>query len=366
MVLKINKLKSIILFIITFLFFTLGNLISLNIFDFNTNIERKWIVMLIYCIFSFLLIFKISFKVKKNKIFFLFLWELFIIAVFTSKQINGEFVFLEFIMYSLLIPTIFFNSELKKYKETVMFATIASVIPFIYFIGQGNTLGLLYAIAGLSSLNILSVRNAKSKYLFLTILLFSILIYLTESRTSLIAFIIVSSIYIYKELRNTQKTLIGYIKKGLLIFTPIVAVYSTYDYIKTLIFDKYTLSRMDMLSGRSEMWIDTIKYGINRFGNGENYFLNMYGIGDAHNTFIQVLGAYGLISILLFISIYVYIFIKSLSSRKIEYIGFFSLFLLLSLSENLFFVNSRFFIYNVMFFIYLGLLINDKTKIKLN
>src|SRR5690606_9951615 len=102
-------------------------------------------------------------------------------------------------------------------------------------------------------------------------------------------------------------------------------IYFSYDYIYSLMFGKYVRSYQDISSGRSRIWLGTLKTGVCLFGNGEEYFMRTYNIGDAHNTFIQILGAYGLLSFILFIIIYVYIIIKSIKTFKYpEFICFFS------------------------------------------
>lgn len=357
-----NKKKYILLLvIITSLF--LGNLISLNIFELNDNIKDKWLLLLILSIILFL-IFGFNFEIKKSVIPILILWEFFIFSIFISKYVNGEFVFLEFLLYSLLIPLSFFNPKIIKYKTLFMNASFLSVIPLIYLIQPGNTLGIILCIAGINLLNFLKIKNVSNKYIYLSIITFSIFIFFTNSRTSLIAFLIVAAIYIFTLLKRDVNSYSGFLKKGLTLTVVIFFVLSSYNYITDLLFGKYNRTSSDMLSGRGEMWEEIFRTGITTLGNGESYFLYMYNIGDAHNTYLQVLGAYGLLSFILFILLCFYMFVKSVIMKRIEYIAFLAVYFILGLGENLFVIDSRMIHANIIFIVYLGILMNEKSSKK--
>lgn len=143
-----------------------------------------------------------------------------------------------------------------------------------------------------------------------------------------------------------------------------ILLYISYDFIVNLLFHKYSGSSEDLTSGRSIMWEGTYKYGVTLFGNGESYFSYMFGIADAHNSFIQILGAYGLVSFILFLLLSILIIIKSIQFHKnIEYLCFFLAFYLLGLAENLFFIESRMTLIHLLFFMYLGSLFNESKPV---
>src|SRR5699024_8824106 len=109
-----------------------------------------------------------------------------------------------------------------------------------------------------------------------------------QSRTALLTYIGVSVLYmLYNHIIKKQnKTVISISKDILLIFGLIIIIFLTYDNIMNLLFGKWANSNLDLTSGRSLMWEGTFTTGINILGNGEEYFMNTYNIGDAHNTLI--------------------------------------------------------------------------------
>lgn len=366
MMININWLKKGLLFLILVVFLILCNLIGVNAFDMNSKIKYKWIIIFAICIvvIFFGIIIKqnfISKQLKKNRKFgFMLLWETFIIVTFISKLMHGEFLIFEFILYSAIIPASFFSVKIQSCKNTILIASIVSIIPLMSILGPLNSLGIIICIAGINSYNLLNIYEKKEIYTYIVLVLFGILIYITESRTSLIAFLLVSALVIFPKLKHNnsfKKLIVDFI---IILFISVL-IYFSYDYIYNLIFEKYTINNVDMFSGRSRIWIGTFETGITLFGNGEQYFMDTYHIGDAHNIFIEILGAYGLLSFISYILLYVYIILKAVKNiKKTEYIFNFSAFLLLGMAENLLFINSRMLLVTILFFTYLGSLINEQ------
>ncbi|NFP91580.1 O-antigen ligase family protein [Clostridium sporogenes] len=369
MIINISKLKKYTLFLITLGFLFFGNLVTINAFHLKDKIKEKWIIIFLFSIILlfFMLITKGNSNLKsierRNKLKFMVLWELFIVVTFISRYLHGEFSVFEFILFSVLVPVSFFNNKIQQYKNVILMASIISIIPLIHILGPMNSLGTIISIAGINLLNLLTIYKSRYRYvyIYISIIIFGTCIFITESRTALISFLIVSVMIIFTTLKEQNNSLMKYIKNSFKILLIIMLIYFSYDYIYSLIFDKYSISSSDMLSGRKRIWIGTFRWGITLFGNGIEYFIYNYNIADAHNTFIEILGAFGLLSFISFILIYFYIIFKSLRYfKKLEYICFFSLFLLLSLAENLFFINSRMIYSNILFLTYLGCLINEK------
>jgi len=262
----------------------------------------------------------------------------------------------------IIIPIVFFSQGILKYKNIILFSSIISFIPFLYFLQQWNSLGMLLCMMGIILLNILHGKNVKDKYVYFLISVLGILIFITESRTSLIVFSFVAFIHIFIRNFRITNSYISFIKKMVTLVTIVLLIYLSYDVINDLIFNKRSGTGDDLTSGRSDMWIGTIEYGLSMFGNGANYYMYIYNIGDAHNTFIQVLGEYGLISFIIFILIFFYIIYKSLRLENIEYLCFFGGYFGLGLAETLLFVNIKFISIDIIFFLYLGALINEKPN----
>jgi hypothetical protein len=363
---ELKKINKIIVFLVTLILFTIGNFISLNIYGLNDNFENKWLILTILCFFILLLNANVKFVIKKNKIPIITLWEILIISIFISKYTHGTFSLPEFLLYSILIPFTLFNSKILGFKVPIMLASMFSIIPLIFFIGESNTLGVILSIAGINIINFLKIREVKEKYIYMFMLLIGILIFITSSRTSLISYIVIIATYMFIVLINNKA--ISYtrlLKKGIfLVFITIIIMFSI-GKINNLLFEKYNHSNQDMLSGRGEMWEGTLNTGVHLLGNGESYFLHYYNIGDAHNTLIQVLGSYGTISSCVLLIIFIYIILRSLKLKNLVYFSFFSAFFILGLAENLFFINSRMIHINILFLVYFGCLINENKQVSL-
>lgn len=385
---NMSKIKIAFLLICTAFLF-LGNLISLNIFDLNVKIEHKWIIIFLFSIIQYLFIknidsdfnktitrdkldkFKLSSLFPKNidfnfkqmvsrnkgKLKFVFLWEIFILSVFISKAIHGNFLLLEYILYSLIIPVVFFNKKILSYKKLFLISSIISAIPLLYVLSPSNTLGIILCLTGINFINLLMIYDAKDIYICILLIIFNIVIFITKSRTSFISFLVVSILAFFILFKKGN----SFIKNILLILLLLSLIYFSYDNVYNLIFAKRINTPQRILAGREKMWFGTLKTGIRMFGNGEEYFMRFYDIGDAHNMFIQVLGAYGIFSCIILVIIYMYIFVKLFNiSHKVEYISFFLGFSFLNIAENLFFINSKIILGNILFFMYLGCLINEE------
>lgn len=360
---KVN-IKKIIVFIIVTTFMFVGNLMTNYTINPN-DIENKWLFTFYFSIVFVFFILSNKVRINKEKLIILILWEVFIISIFFSKFLHENFQILEFTFYILILPIVFFSRTIKLYKNLFLISFVISIIPFIYLlkpesIGMGNNnLGILFSIGGIILLILLKNKNVDKKYIYLSIILFTTLIYFTRSRTSLLAFLILAILHyliIIKNDKNSSYLVI--IRKLITIFITFIVIYFSYDYIYNLFFSKWSSTGADITSGRGEFWLNTLKNGLTMFGNGEDYFL-IYNVRDAHNAFIQVLGNYGLISTFLFIILFIYILAKSFRLKNIEYISFFVGFFLLSQTENLFFINSRLIGIHLLFFMYLGCIIND-------
>ncbi|WP_203289110.1 O-antigen ligase family protein [Metabacillus sp. cB07] len=363
---KVNIKKNILFLIITTFMF-IGNLMTNYTINPN-DIENKWIFTFGFSIVFFYFVLSNKVRLNREKILILMLWELLIISLFFSKLLHENFQIFEFVLYSLVLPIVFFSNSIKLYKNLFLFSFVISIIPFIYLlkpesIGMGNNnLGILFSIGGIVLLVLLNIKNVDNKFVYFSIILFTTLIYFTRSRTSLLAFLIIAILHYLIIFKSDNNSYLAVIRKLITIFVTLIVIYFSFDYIYNLFFSKWSSTGADITSGRGDFWITTINNGLTMFGNGENYFL-IYNVRDAHNAFIQILGDYGLISTFLFIILYIYIFVKSIRLKNLEYISFFVGFFLLSQTENLFFLNSRLIGVHLLFFMYLGCIINDtRTK----
>lgn len=363
------KLDNITPFYIVAIIFFIGNMISLDLFDLNQKVQNEWVIILITCFLLYVFIFQIKFLLTRKKIVLLIIWELFIISVFISKYIHGSFLLLEFLLYSLMIPLTFFGSGILKYKITFMVASTVSITPFLLLLKPWNGLAVLICISGIILLGLLIIKNIKTEYIYIYIIIFMAILFVTKSRTTLITFFIVSCIFtLFSIFKKSATSYINFNRKGLLILSFVTIGYFSFNHLRNLFLNKWgprtneIPSLSDLTSGRSDIWIGTLKNGVKLFGNGEGYFLDKFQIAHAHNIFFQILGAYGFVSLLLFLLLLLYIVFYTLKLRhKIEYLYFFTGFFVMGLAENLLPINSHLIYPSLIFFVYLGSLSNEKN-----
>ncbi|WP_077706060.1 O-antigen ligase family protein [Virgibacillus dokdonensis] len=367
---KINKILLVLLFSIIMV---ISNLMTIYYID-PDKITNKWIILLAACVVIYLFSFNkylwnifnpSRLKLHLKKIIFIFTWELFICFIFYSKYTLNEFNMFEFLVYAVFVPIIFFTSNIYQYKFSVILSFIISLTPFLYLIrpnNPNNNLGIILCIAGILLLSLLRAKKINNKYIYISMLVFFLFLFLTQSRTAILSFFVVSTFYFFNDIMKSNTSYIIIVKKIIALITILFGILLSYSFVMKMLIYKWGGSQ-DISSGRFEFWGSIINNGVTWFGKGENYFLD-YNLRDAHNIFIQVLSAYGFISFVFFVAISIYIFTKSIKLKNLEYISFFIGFYLLGQFENLFFIDSRLMGIHIVYFVYLGCLMNERKLIK--
>lgn len=300
--------------------------------------------------FPLILLFMLN-KMKNIRIqsgvFFVFI--LFILSSLISTLVNsdsGSLINVLAIAYLYALLAILFNSieenqQLNLMRSSILSSHITILIISIVFFGgisvpfkgifsNPNSMGqLLISISVVASSFFyqliynklfLNLKPEKSK-LFWSFILAILVLYLsilTKSRTSTLAVIIVyilPLLYIFfKSLRNLKNV------TSLIIFFPFAAFATwaliryteIYNLFNNLILSKFVKKSNDLTDGRSYVWQYTIdNTGI--FGNGHNFFDDTVG---AHNTFFDILGEYGWLSLIFFILFTLLILINSIKYLK--------------------------------------------------
>lgn len=365
---KVN-IRKIILLMITLVIMIYGNLMTLYIVH-PDDMENKWVFIFVVCIIIIFIsikeklsiIFNKQLTLSKYKLAIFLIWEFFIFTVFCSKFSHGEFQILEFILYSILVPLVFFSNKIQKYKGVLLISYLISILPFLYLVrsnNPGNNLGIVFCIGGIILLDFMKMKRVNEKFIYLTLILFPVLIFITKSRSALIVSLFIVAIYFFSIIIKNNDSYLIITRKLIIALISFILAISVYNSLINLFFYKWG-NNQNLTSGRIEVWLDIFNNGITLFGNGENYFLLTYGLRDAHNNLIQVLGAYGIVSFIFLIIIFIYIIFKSIRLFRLDYICFFGGYILLGQFENLFFINSRLIPIHLIFFMYLGCLINEK------
>lgn len=197
----------------------------------------------------------------------------------------------------------------------LLLATVLSLpvtYPFLAIFDNSNTMGVLATSLFVTSFTIfLSLPRKKSNFFHFIFIVFSfILIVYSGSRNALITSltIILISIVIkqYKQIRKVQRNILylflNTIKWPLTITGILIVTYFSFQtFFKENILAKFErkASTGDVFDQRTYIWERTFQEA-SLFGNGSTYFESNFGIG-AHNTFVAILGQFGIISSIVFL-----------------------------------------------------------------
>ncbi|TDM03371.1 oligosaccharide repeat unit polymerase [Macrococcus hajekii] len=358
---NLYKLFLIIYFSILFFY---CHLISINYNQINTE-ENIYKFSFILFISTFIVGFKlISFN--KNSINLVVTYVLFWISCMVSMRFNHEFKIEILVVYLVMPVIILLNQRIYSNFNLFLMSGAISILPLIYTVQSSNTFGLLIALGFVCFF--IAFTKKENIYLMMWILPIALYyIYLTGSRTTLLSFVIFISFYFIYFLRKRRLTYFNFLLNIIfLIFLVIFSIPIVNKFIE-LIFHKRSNTGNNFLADRQIFWEGTIKYGIKAWGNGKDFFVEYFSIGDSHNLFIEILGIYGMIPLILFI-IFLFniarsIFVQS-SFLNYKAFYFFSYFFLTSLTENLFFIYNRLIVYHFIFLIFVSYIINRQNKLE--
>lgn len=337
-------------------------------------------------------------KIKYNKIL-LTLVLFFTFFSVVSALFNGDlgmvlqsFLFLLlFISTSIMVDSYFNEKTIKRVGISFFLSVIPLIaLPFIVngvdsfpysgIFDNPNSFGIV-AVTAFSILmgvmmskleKYLFAKNKPSKLSIFTLFILGsitfIFIVFSASRSSFIAGILVlivgiSMIFIFSV---KHRKFFSMVLKSLLLTPLIAGLYFAITkfipinyYVDAIILNKFDRKSGNLLDGRTGVWSRTMN-DAGFFGRGEGYFEEL-GLG-AHNTFIYIMGVYGLIPLsifVLFFAVSLYYCVKFVlsSSHAFKYMPLCLLitFLALSMTEN-----QMFKITMVVAFIFIGVASNNK------
>lgn len=168
------------------------------------------------------------------------------------------------------------------------------------------------------------IGTSKYKTQFLLLLSLFVLFLLTSfsgSRTSLVAIcLIIFMIIIFHILKNTAINNISLKRVGNLFIGFIVFSISTvwfrgsryYEVFNERIIEKFIrkIDSGDILDRRGDILSATLNDS-SLFGYGPEYFIQSFGLG-AHNSFLSLLGQYGLLATIVFVLFWIYTILKGI------------------------------------------------------
>jgi len=355
------KIKDIyILGISSFLIF-IGNLVSFSSFKLNEIITNRYVIILLLLI---LLLPCMRWKYPRN-FKLLAIWYLFSLSILLSKIVNEEYDLINILILTIFIPFLFCIE--RRYLRLLCWAIVIAFIPFVYQYGASgfNSYGITTALIGINIAILLYLSEGQKTFaIFVVIVFTTILLTYLRSRTALISLLIGGFVLIYFSINSnkSKRRIFYYIVFAIAI---IILCYFYFDVISELMFNKWRLSEEDITTGRMDIWMYLLRNDVSAFGWGESYFWNNFAHGDAHNIFMQSLGRYGLISLIVFLFLLVYIFkliMKVKGKERKAFLVFFGEYIFLGMFENTLFVDIKTFSISLMFLIYLGLLLQASKR----
>jgi O-antigen ligase len=251
-------------------------------------------------------------------------WTAYSFAFILSGFANNDLIMLRDGFWSMIVVPVFFFNALprlmnKSANIMITLGLLIGVSPYIILslvlhpvwqsdskiysgvFPNSNQLGFT-AVALSSSLLVLSIGFLFSKKnptqlllvnISLVICLFIIL--LSNARTSLIAFFIISLLLFWKLFQNTRNIVITTIFSAVIVTS--ISILSSQN---PWLFERINeIQGKDALSGRDDIWAKTL-LDMKLLGNGGQYFETNFSLG-AHNTIVHILGVNGLIAAILMV-----------------------------------------------------------------
>ena len=363
-----SRLKSFVIFLVFLTTLLLGSLVILDGFGLRYAIRAYIIVPFGAFLLLWIMSERIQPLIENNGFDFLYL--LFCSFAFFSGVANGD---VYSIISALLGCVILFLLKSLTYdsldKAHTLFAIAYAASTLIVFcrypISPINSEGVIFASLGIILLNILCKKKMENYVLFF--LISAIIIFLimsTTARTPLAAFCIADVIsYFYLFARKFS------LKKNFLLISLVVLVYFFSDYIVGSL-DQYFFHKWgnaDLTSGREEYWkIVMNNLSFLGYGMDKGSFIRTLGF-NAHNTWIQVFGNFGIVCGFLFFALTITILLKiRLSFNRIVYFNFFIGWIVLSLFEDMSLFSSRYVPITMAFWMHLVLLSKEISIKKAN
>lgn len=357
---RLSTIKRIWMICITTVVMFAGVLVAYNSMNLSERIENKMLLILLYGFIIFIF-FRTKNPCRYNKIdkMFIvvcFLWMFTSVfradTIFVGVSITGVIAF-------IFLHKVFSNIDKTMYMcvaESMLLACILTI--YRYSVSSFNSQGVIIAFGGVMLMNVLCMKNKDNILLFgISVVAEVILLSLTRSRTSMMSFLIVAVLsYAYLFMKKLN------IKNLMIMILGVVLLVAMSNYLESffikVFFQKW--GNADMTSNRMNIW-RFVFANTSLLGHGVNH---MSG-GDAHNTFVQILGCSGIVTFVIFICMMALIFAKiRMVKPKIIYINFFVCWSVISMFENLDPFTSRMIPVSILFFVHLIMLAGEKMVVR--
>lgn len=212
---------------------------------------------------------------------------------------------------------------------------------------------------------------------FLGTVVVTIALFLSTKRTGIIALAVALIVYFLLNNSHNQKMRKNYFITVIIVISSVTAFIFLFNYFSDqtggYLLNRFTTIEEDQGSGRMDIWKNTISLQLDSnfegwiMGHGLNAVSRSFVGFSAHNDFLEVLYDYGIIGLILYVSLYIQLFSIAfkMHQNKYQYFPSFAiscvLFFILSLFSHLI-IYPTFFIYVSFFW---GMTIADFENSKL-
>ncbi|SOC37565.1 O-antigen ligase domain-containing protein [Salinicoccus kekensis] len=328
--------EGIILTFIFTLIFIITNLIMVDfagVQELMTGQDQTPFFILILIVILAYLFKNSKVDIKGERFLFIIIWNLYVFSIFISMIVNRDFVWTEALV--LVMLSIMFCFKLPRELLTIMvFAALISLPALLFQPHVLNETGATFVLIYTAGLMFLPRHNKAMLYYGLPA--FALLIALTESRTAIAVFVVVTVlqlIYINLYRRSGRDRKRFFIVLGIVLLGVLMAfIRPIYNFF---IGGSITSDGVDwdyLTSGRYEPWVHVVN-NMSWFGEGREY-IDFTSLLHVHNIFLDTLGRYGIITTVLFTVLLIGTLTIALMSIKTFHIALYIFtFILIGLTE---------------------------------
>lgn len=358
LIIKKQQIKDAWMFLTSTVVILFGIFVSYNALRLSDRIQNKPIIILIGVIAITLFSQKERQLEHRKTIFWLNLlfFSVLLISLFRFDGLlmsAGLFYYVSFYLLRRII-----NASEKQYKLICLSYLLAFSIAYArYGVATFNSQGVIISFAGTMLLNLLIIKKIENIWLYTgSVVIFVVLISLSRSRTSMLAFLMVA-VLTYKTLFMKKIT----VKNILIVGMGCIGLYIISDRLIDFFYNVFFMKwgNADLTSNRIYIW-EYVFARASILGGGINYIDR----SDAHNTFVQILGSSGIIIFIVSIIVTLVVLERIIKYKndKSIYINFFLLWFAVSMFENLDILTCRYIPVNFMLLVHLARLIKEPVE----
>lgn len=311
--------KLVTLLISTVYFYFLYGYMYLEYIDASFNMQ---LLTMVYCISLYLINWKDMNCTKFRYEYVLLMTTVCVVAFFRKNTFADDWISFFNILFLIISFSLLYKCS-EKIVRQLFWALLIAIIPhffkwvYHYFhisdFYVGNRYGLSFAFA----CTVILYLFANSKYKYLIMAGGSFVLVISQCRTGLISFAVSTVLLLYFDFKEklTKRKLLLYL---FLTITICFTIYLNWNQIYHLVFNKWaasTSSDESSMSIRISYWIEAFRQ--NTFlGLEPNYTMNMFGVSNCHNAYVQAYIQFGWLGFVTYIAFVILTLLQWFKNRK--------------------------------------------------